>query len=487
MFFVALLAMIGVASPLQFSATGKHNASTYWMRLQNMGDVQYSGLMRIGGQQFRAIVDTGSWELLVFGVNCSTCGSRQYLYDGSKSPDYLNSGFQGAHNFGSGSTFDVEVADKVQIGALHIPRQVFWEVVSAEMPILTLNSFQVILGVGPPASIVDYAEKEADDIHQQMKKLRKKHSKVTAKAEDVVDHYDQKVTHAKNTSSVIENLRVENMAICLNKESGSHGYFIWNDRRVLDMPDKFTEVNVTGDVYWSLNLTNVKFDAVPNGEGTKKKKAKGVDIGCGNETCSAVIDTGTSLITAPTKMAEKVFEVVHEWLEAGGSCDDLSGLPDLEFRMNGKPFSLPPEAYVGTLQGEPHEDLKGFMPHLYQKKGSLIKLGACQPLLMTMDAESQHGPMWVLGLPLFRKYYTNFHFVNHIGKLSVPQASTMSFAVADSKCRPSHSLEQTLFETRSTQRKAQLHVDASQLRVSFLAQHIHAKGESLLAKPRVRI
>ena len=71
------------------------------------------------------------------------------------------------------------------------------------------------------------------------------------------------------------------------------------------------------------------------------------------------------------------------------------------------------------------------------------------------------------------EYFTNFKFVQNIGKLSVPLASTMSFAMADSKCRPGHSPEDelgstSLLEWRSTQRKAQLRVDASKLRVSSL-------------------
>merc|ERR1711879_906613 len=98
-----------------------------------------------------------------------------------------------------------------------------------------------------------------------------------------------------------------------------------------------------------------------------KKASKAKKVGCYNGNCSAVIDTGTSLIVAPTEMANKIFDAMKEWIEAGGTCDDLSKLPDLEFNLNGKPFSLPPDLYVGTLEGELEEDMREFMPHRFTK------------------------------------------------------------------------------------------------------------------------
>merc|ERR1719476_213284 len=110
--------------------------------------------------------------------------------------------------------------------------------------------------------------------------------------------------------------------------------------------------------------------------------------------------------------------------------------------------------------------MKGFMPHLFQEQHKLFREVGCRPLIMTMDADSQFGPLWILGMPFFRKYYTNFVFVQNIGKLSVPLATTMAFSVADSKCRPGHSPEEdidTMSLLEGTLRKSQLRVDASKL------------------------
>merc|ERR1719382_487327 len=97
-----------------------------------------------------------------------------------------------------------------------------------------------------------------------------------------------------------------------------------------------------------------------------------------------------------------------------------------------------------VIQGDLDQDMKGFMPHLYQEHHKLFREVGCQPLIMTMDADSQFGPLWILGMPFFRKYYTNFAFIQNIGKLSVPLASTMAFSVADSKWRPGHSPEEDI-------------------------------------------
>merc|ERR1711879_904767 len=104
-----------------------------------------------------------------------------------------------------------------------------------------------------------------------------------------------------------------------------------------------------------------------------------------------------------------------------------------------------------------------------------------------MDADSQFGPLWILGMPFFRKYYTNFKFVNYAGKLSMPVATTMSFSVADSKCRPGHSPEEDIGKSSLVEKRpTQLRVDASKLRVNYLVRKVHAaKGTKMLQKPKV--
>merc|ERR1712178_117280 len=107
-----------------------------------------------------------------------------------------------------------------------------------------------------------------------------------------------------------------------------------------------------GDYYWSTSLGQVHL--------------AGVTIETGN--CSAIIDTGTSLLVGPSAVVDKIYELADAWQAAGGSCDDLSQLPDLRFTLDGKDFSLPPEAYMGEMTGDPNEDLAKYMPRFYDKQ-----------------------------------------------------------------------------------------------------------------------
>merc|ERR1719163_2518276 len=55
----------------------------------------------------------------------------------------------------------------------------------------------------------------------------------------------------------------------------------------------------------------------------------------------------------------------------------------------------------------------------------------CKPLFMAMEQATQFGPLWILGMPFFRSYYTTFS----IGKSRQDRALYIS--AADSECFPS--------------------------------------------------
>jgi len=70
------------------------------------------------------------------------------------------------------------------------------------------------------------------------------------------------------------------------------------------------------------------------------------------------------------------------------------------------------------------------MPHLRDKENRK----GCVPVLMTLEADSQFGALWVMGMPFFRKYYSTFHLEG--GDSPRPAAKSMSFAKHDGHCRP---------------------------------------------------
>lgn len=470
-----------------------HNSSTVTMRLDNFFDVQYTGKLQIGGQVLDAVVDTGSFELLVLSKECYSCGESQQLYDPSNSPTYTASDLQTQHNFGSGTTSSKAATDHVRIGGvdgIEIESQAFWQVTDAKMGIMSDNSFQAILGVGPPDTAAKFAQDQllqatSHRVHNHM-------TKDTGLIEDdSVNNLHAVVEHAWMTPSVVGNIGLGTMSVCLHKEAKRSGVMIWNDRAPKEQPEKFTKVPVIGDTYWSATLTNAAFGG---GHG------RDVQLGCfGAGRCSAVLDTGTSLIVAPRPVGIQVDKIVQAWKEKGGTCDDLSGLPNLEFQLDGHLFSLPPESYVGTVSGWALDEVNEMMPQLRNSdlaNGTAdVGLVSCKSLIMTEDIDSQKGPVWILGQPFFRKYYTSFHFTTGPrlpGHNSIhPVASFMAFSEADANCQPSMApgasngrLTRGLPATSQllglkVRADSRLHLNASRIRMPTVVRKARAKASAL--------
>eukprot|EP00401_Gymnodinium_catenatum_P006397 CAMPEP_0117485538 /NCGR_PEP_ID=MMETSP0784-20121206/15017_1 /TAXON_ID=39447 /ORGANISM="" /LENGTH=541 /DNA_ID=CAMNT_0005280129 /DNA_START=75 /DNA_END=1700 /DNA_ORIENTATION=- len=463
--------------------------------LDNLGDVQYTANIYVGEQKLKAIVDTGSFELLVFGQNCTMCGSPRKLYDHTKGSGYSSSGFTQQHNFGSGTTDSVEARDTVVVDGLRIKAQKFWEVVDADMPILDEDSFQAILGIGgPPVSVLKFARQEAQQAHEELKSFIKNGQTVTEQVRNAVRHYDEAVAHARNTTSVAESMDLATVSICLGHRSNSKGYITWDDHATQTTPERFARIKVVGEYYWSASLGRVRFDIASMKHIYGLPMQANSTIDCADANCSAVIDTGTSLLVAPSDFVQSVYNFVDAWALEGGTCDDISKLPDLHFNLNGVPFSLPAESYVGQIEGDIYDEVAKFMPMLFRRhRGFGDQKSSCQPLIMSMDADSQFGPTWILGMPFFRKYYTSFEF-RQSSSASVPTAASMSFAVANKNCKAGmrpHSTTDRAYdpaELQTERRQAQLRVDASKLRVPRLVREAHAKAAGREAfRPFIKI
>jgi hypothetical protein len=368
----------------------------YRQVLHNHKDVQYYGDVYVGGQSVRAIFDTGSFEVLVFGKSCVSCGSQKLLYNHSASKDYRKGKYMAQHTFGSGTTFAKEAYDTVQVGPLKSEHQQVWEVYDADMPLLEDSSFQAILGVGPPGS----AEKLS------------KSGNATVVAMPQIPH-----ASVDSDVALTSKLQVNSYSVCIGRKSSSPGYFVWGDVRPEDGAGHgiFTSLKVEGDVHWAVRLSNVRM-------GQESKAYVGCQSGC-----AAVIDSGTSLIAAPTEVIQKVDEALERLNE---DCSNLWELPDLVFLLDGKEFSLPPDAYVGRTVEEGGFNLRNLVHFRFRSRHI-----SCVPLFMDIDMDSQLGPMWILGLPFFRKYYTTLSY-RYEHKRQHVLDKHVSVALSDDRCEP---------------------------------------------------
>lgn len=348
----------------------------YKQVLHNYQNVQYYADFKIGGQEIAGIFDTGSFELLVRSTRCGHCVHPTPAFDHKLSKSYLENGTVTKHVFGSGPCISMMGYETVSVGPLDAEHQSFWEIMDHRIQVLDTAKFAAIVGIGP------------------------------------------NFAYGHSEQTLLMSYGVEEFSICLQKPTGAEGYLTWG--RTVDNATKhrdFAMARVHGKHHWASELTNVAFTQ------TKEGRAKNqFPIPCGpGAKCSAIIDSGTSLIAAPGVALMALSEQIPAIKE---DCSNIDELPVLHFMIDGKDFELPPQAYVmrvtgATLEADDVWDILFFKP-------KIKKLDMCMPAFMQIDMTSQHGPIWILGMPFFRYYHTTFD----------REEKAMHFAKAGPGCEP---------------------------------------------------
>jgi len=105
--------------------------------------------------------------------------------------------------------------------------------------------------------------------------------------------------------------------------------------------------------------------------------------------CYYVVDTGTSIIVGPPDAAKQLIDKIGT---VNQDCSGVEKLPTITFSFNGKTFDLGPEFYV-----------------LKQEDDKTKKM-QCQIGIQGMNVGM---PMWILGDPFLRKYYTVYDRANN--------------------------------------------------------------------------
>eukprot|EP00456_Euglypha_rotunda_P011488 TRINITY_DN13017_c0_g1_i15.p1 TRINITY_DN13017_c0_g1~~TRINITY_DN13017_c0_g1_i15.p1 ORF type:complete len:403 (+),score=53.92 TRINITY_DN13017_c0_g1_i15:93-1301(+) len=98
--------------------------------------------------------------------------------------------------------------------------------------------------------------------------------------------------------------------------------------------------------------------------------------------CPVVVDTGTSIIGGPENEIQPMIDAIGT---VNADCSNVNSLPNISFTIEGKDFVVPPQIYV-----------------IYETtdKGTTCLLG-----LEGLKA-IEVGPLWILGDPFLRAYYS---------------------------------------------------------------------------------
>uniref|UniRef100_A0A7S2FPN7 Peptidase A1 domain-containing protein n=1 Tax=Alexandrium andersonii TaxID=327968 RepID=A0A7S2FPN7_9DINO len=380
--------------------------------MQNYMDMQYFASIAIGGQEITGIIDTGSFELVVFETHCQNCGIAA-KYNKMKSNKHRKGVIKRGLFYGSGDIYAAEAFDMVDFGPKQV-NQSFWEAYEAFMPVLQQAYFQSIIGVGPPEMPPAEAWKKTlttlKDVARTVSDGREPELWQLVKAKNDTDFaYEVSVQ-----PTMLTNFGVEKFTVCLLSQPGSPGYFVWGDDSSEKHPEVFKRIPVLGRHTWTLRMTDVRLQP-------REMNARGpVHISCAGG-CGAIVDSGTSLLMVPANVVSKLEEALTE-LDA--DCTNMQDLPDITFNLGDHTFSLPPDSFLAEVNSVP-ANMAAFA------RLRTISSGRCQLSVMESYSTTDWGPLWILGMPFFRKYYTTFH----IGKNHDERA--LLVAPADSGCYPS--------------------------------------------------
>jgi len=428
---------------LLFAQQGKASAKTR-QTLTNYHDLQYVAYLSIGKQTLTGIVDTGSFEMVVFSKQCGSCG-KAGKYIPNISSSYHMGTLTNRQTYGSGDAFSKEATDTVSIASGAQVNQTFWEVTHAQMPLLLNAEFQAIVGVGPPETpAADAWASVSSTVHMVQRHLANGALPPMATAKRVKTSADV-AAEMSRSPPMLGTLRVSAFSVCLGSRPGSDGFLTWNDTSSLEQPSLFTHVPVIGRHTWTLHLTGVWLaeplgvtggqDAAHKGKLQFMEELRPLQtlIGC-RGGCGAVVDSGTSMLMMPASAIEALSQAVQR---TDGDCSNIHELPDLVFDFDGIKVSLPPDSYVAEVLGEVPAYLEGLARVRRLRK----KRSRCELLVMESSSETNYGPLWILGMPFFRSYYTSFQLgrssaersihVTPAGEDCIPGSEVPAFAATN--------------------------------------------------------
>ena len=245
-------------------------------------------------QEFKVVMDTGSSNLWVPSQSCGSIACYLHQkYDSSSSSSYKKNGSEFGIRYGSGEVAGFISKDILQIGDLKIKDQLFGETTSEPGLAFAFGRFDGILGMGYDTIAVNHIPPPFYNMIDQ------------GLLDEPVFAFYLGDTNEK-TESMITFGGVDTSAY-----SG-----------------KMIKLPLRRKAYWEVNL-----DAITFGKDTAELDNTG-----------AILDTGTSLITLPSTLAELLNKQIGAKKGFNGQytieCDKRDSLPDMTWELSGVSIPL---------------------------------------------------------------------------------------------------------------------------------------------------
>jgi len=284
--------------------------------IKDYANAQYFGAVSIGSppQSFQVIFDTGSSNLWVPKVGCSHCGNplfgQKHKYNHEWSKSYQEDGKDFEIMYGSGSVSGFFSQDSVTLADdLVITGQRFAEIEDAGGlgMAYSFGKFDGILGLGFTSISIDGATTVFEN----------------AIAQNVVD---------------------QPMFSFYLGDNGPGELTFGGYDATKFKGDDLTYVKLESATYWEIALdggvTAGDYHSTPNSDGS---------------AITAIVDSGTSLITGPSAEIAKLTKAVGAKRNLVGEytidCEKLDDIPDIVFGIDGKDYVIPGKKAVIQASG----------------------------------------------------------------------------------------------------------------------------------------
>ncbi|XP_075766108.1 gastricsin-like isoform X2 [Pelodiscus sinensis] len=319
------------------------NFAVAYEPLDNYMDMSYYGEISIGTppQNFLVLFDTGSSNLWVPSVYCQSqsCTSHT-MFNPNASSTYTSNGQTFSLQYGSGSLTGIFGFDTVTIEGISITNQEFGLSETEPGTNFLYSQFDGILGLGFPA------------------------------------------ISAGGATTVMQGLMQENLisaplfSFYLSGQEGTQdgGELVFGGTDSNLYTGQIVWTPVTQDAYWQIGIQGFSV----NGQST----------GWCSSGCQGIVDTGTSLLTAPQAIFSQLMQDIGAQQNSYGeyevSCSSISSMPTISFTISGTSFPLSPSAYV------------------LQSNSSQCEVGISPTYLPSQNGQ----PLWILGDVFLRSYYS---------------------------------------------------------------------------------
>ena len=307
--------------------------------------VQFYGPISIGtpAQTFQVIYDSGSSNLWVPSLTCPITSCYLHTrYDSKTSTTYQKNGTIFKILYGSGPCSGYMSDDKITLGTLSAPKMTFAEITDASGlgAAFAIGKWDGIMGLAWPSISVDGAV----PVFQRLMEA--------------------------NPSMKPE------FAFYLPDQAGTNGQLDIGGANTMHYTGDLVTIPLTNETYWEGKLDSMEIGSTQLVSNVR-----------------FVADSGTSTLTAPKSVVEKIATMIGAKQLLPGrytvDCSAVAQLPELHINLNGNKFTLQGSDYV--INDENVECILG---------------------IMGLELPPQLGEILIMGDVFMRKVYTVFDVKN---------------------------------------------------------------------------